>query len=159
MYKQLPKLVSQQTAWSCWAAATESWLNSTSYRSKLSQQTLIDTYATNSDGGLEPLASGANADRDFETMADELSISYTVLKGSDLTLDFIDEKLKISHVLLMFNLAPGVAHTNVVYGVGMPTGKERLISVMDPSPGKYENRDLSFYSSRTAIIVGWAASF
>lgn len=156
MYKKLPKLVGQSTNWSCWAAALESWLDVTPYRSKQSQQTLIDAYATHEDGGLDPLSSGETADRDFESLAGDLSIAYTVVKGSALTLDFIDEKLKTSHVLLMYNLAPGVAHANVIYGIGMPNGKEMLISVMEPSPGIYVNRPLNFYSGRSAIIVGWA---
>ena len=151
MYKKLPKIVSQSSTWTCWAAGMESWLDSTPLRLKETQENLISTYATNDNGGLNPISDNG---RDFATLADDFSIEFEVTRR--LRLNFIDEHLKISHVLLIFNLFPGVAHTNVVYGIGMPQGTDRMLSVMDPNPGVYVNRHPSFYSKRL-LMIGWAA--
>jgi hypothetical protein len=162
MYRHLPKHVNQTATWSCWAAGLESWLDVTPYRRKATQRELIEEYATHSNGGLDPISLGATVHRSFETLAEDFSINYVVMPGNELTAEFIDDKLKLGHVLLVFNLSPGVSHTNVVYGVGTPTGGEKLISVMDPSvttsempTGLYRNRPISYYSSRTAVIVAW----
>ena len=162
MYRKLPKYVRQTTTWSCWAAAMESWLDAQPYGRKATQAELIEEYATHPNGGLDPIGSGATADRSFERLADDFSMDYKVMAGSDLTLDFIDERLLKGHVILVYNLSPGVAHANVVYGVGRPTGKDRLISVMDPSEitgdkqtGLYRNRSIDFYKKRKVVIVAW----
>lgn len=158
MYLKLPKYVKQSTTWSCWAASMESWLALAPYGRKPSQQELINNYATHSNGGLDPLGQG----RSFETLAEDFAVAYQVFAGHSLTMAFIEEKLRISHVLLVYNLGPGVSHANVVYGTGYPTGKEKLISVMDPSEttpdkltGLYRNRPLSFYRQRDFVLVGW----
>jgi hypothetical protein len=133
----------------------ESWLSVTPLRRKATQRELIDDYATHPSGGLRPVSAGTTADRDFETLADDFSIEFAVMTGAALTASMVNEKLKHGHVLLVYNLSPGIAHANVVYGVGYPTGKERLISVMDPSEttrnpqtGLYRNRPVSFYKER-----------
>jgi len=115
-----------------------------------------------SPGGLDPIAPGAVAHRSFQTLADDFAIEFRVLRGSTRTAEFIDNRLRLSHVLIVYNLSPGVSHTNVVYGVGFPTGKEKLISAMDPSITTHENstglnrnRPISFYQSRDFVIVGW----
>lgn len=158
MYLKLPKYVKQSTTWSCWAASMESWLALAPYGRKPSQQELINNYATHSNGGLDPLGQG----RSFETLAEDFGVEYQVFAGHSLTMAFIEEKLRISHVLLVYNLSAGVSHANVVYGTGYPTGKEKLISVMDPSEttpdkltGLYRNRPLSFYRQRDFVLVGW----
>jgi hypothetical protein len=162
MYRKLPKYVRQATTWSCWAAGMESWLDVAPFGRRATQQELIDEYATHANGGLDPIAPGAVAHRSFQTLADDFAIEFRVMRGSALTAEFIDERLKLGHVLLVYNLSPGVSHTNVVYGVGFPTGGEKLISVMDPSvtthenpTGLYRNRPISFYQSRDFVIVGW----
>jgi Papain-like cysteine protease AvrRpt2 len=162
MYRDLPPYVRQNAAWTCWAAGLQSWLAITPNRRKASQEELVAEYATHENGGLDPISDGATANRDFETLAEDFSIEYAVMAGSDLTAEFIDQKLQRGHVLLIFNSVPGVAHTNVVYGVGFPTGREKLISVMDPSEtglepqtGLYRNRPITFYNSRSFVIVAW----
>ncbi len=162
MYRSLPPHVKQHQTWTCWAAAMQSWLAVTPFRKRASQDELIEEYATWPNGGLDPVAPGG---RNFSTLADDFSVQFAVMAGSRLTLEFIESKLKIGHVLLVFNLSPGVAHTNVVYGIGTPTGNEKLLSVMDPDvfgkesldplTGLYRNRPLSYYSERAAVIVGW----
>jgi len=158
MYLKLPKYVKQSTTWSCWAASMESWLALATFGRKPSQQELINEYATHSNGGLDPLGQA----RSFESLAADFAVEYQVFPGRSLTMAFIEEKLHISHVLLVYNLSAGVAHANVVYGIGYPTGKEKLISVMDPSEttpdkltGLYRNRPLSFYTQRASVLVGW----
>ncbi len=158
MYRKLPKYVKQSTNWSCWAASTESWLALLPFGRKPSQQELIDVYATHADGGLEPTGEG----RSFETLAGDFGIAHTVMKGKTLSMAFIEEKLKISHVLLVYNLSSGASHANVVYGTGYPTGSQKMLSVMDPSEtvpdkvtGLYRNRPLSFYTQRDFVVVGW----
>lgn len=158
MYRKLPKYVKQSTTWSCWAASMESWLALAIFGRKPSQQELINEYATHANGGLDPLGQT----RSFAALADDFGIQYQVFSGQSLSMAFIEEKLQISHVLLVYNLSPGVAHANVVYGTGYPTGKEKLISVMDPSEttpdkltGLYRNRPLSFYKQRASVLVGW----
>jgi hypothetical protein len=158
MYKRLPKIVGQITTMTCWAAGLESWLDVTPFRVKTSQKDLIDAYSSREDGGLEPIASSPDMDktRTFKQITEDFSIDFVVVRGQDLTAETIDEKLKNGHVMLIFNVAPHVSHTNVVYGVGCPTGKDKLISVMDPSGGGFHtNRPISFYQGFSFIIVAW----
>ena len=161
MYLKLPRYVKQTMTNSCWAAGMESWLEQVPYGAKRTQAELIAEYATQADGGLVAIASNGSG-RDFESLASDFSIEYAVLRGSTLTLDYIDDKLRYGHVIVAYNMGPNSSHANVVYGVGYPTGGQRMVSVMDPnvttshsSTGLYRNRVLSFYSSRTFLIVGW----
>ena len=155
MYRKLPKAVKQKATWSCWAAGLESWLAAAPFGRKATQQELIDEYATDSKGGLDPISAGATAHRDFQTLASDFAIKFVVKRGKTLTEDFLDGKLKQGYVLLIYNLAPNVAHTHVVYGIGYPQGNERRVSVMDPSTGGYTNKPIEYYHKRRAGIVGW----
>src|SRR5690349_18774446 len=105
----------------CWAAGMESWLGATSLRVRKTQDDLIDEYATRDDGGLNPTD---RSGRDFRTLAEDFSIGFTVVAGSQLSVNLINTHLaNDGHVLLIFNVGPGVAHTNVVYGVGRPDSR------------------------------------
>jgi hypothetical protein len=55
------------------------------------------------------------------------------LPGSRLTAELLEEKLKLRHNLLIFNLTSGAGHTNVLYGMGSIDCDQTVPSVMDPS--------------------------
>lgn len=157
MYRKLPKIVSQNSSWTCWAAGMESWLDATPFRRKDKQSELVSMYATYPTGGLDAVSSAGTAERDFETLASDFSIEYEVkTKKHPVRFGFLNECLTKSHVLLIFKVSPRVAHTHVVYGVGKPDGKDTQISVMDPSPGIFMNKSIYFYLRRQPVIVGWA---
>lgn len=162
MYLQLPKYVKQKTTWSCWAAGGESFFALQSYGRKPTQQELIDEYATHGNGGLEP-TSAQGGNRSFETLCGDFGLSYEVHRGRDFTADMVKTRLQRSgHVLLVYRIARGVAHANVVYGVGAPDGGGTKISVMDPSvaeldpkTGYYRNRPVGFYGQRDLVLMAW----
>jgi hypothetical protein len=109
--------------------------------------------------------------KDFKSLAETFFIAHTVLPGPRLTAEFLAEKLKLGHVLLIFNLPSGAGHTNVLYGMGSTDGDQTVLSVMDPSvpdprtkegaaaldklTGAYRNRPLSDYKKFSALIVAW----
>lgn len=109
------------------------------------------------------MASSATSAYSFNNLVEEMQLGYKKMHGEDLTLDYVQERLKNKgHLLLAYNLSTSAAHANVVYGIGYPTGKGRLISVMDPAEvtrdplsGVYRNRPLSYYSKRSVVLVAW----
>jgi hypothetical protein len=165
MYRELPRYVKQSTLWSCWAAALESWLEVTPYTKSqhYTQDDLLSVYRTYESGMLDYEPPADNPDRCFKAVARDFSMYEQLLDpGSLLTIDMIEEGLNHGHVLLVYNVTPTVSHANVVYGVGYPTGREQLISVMDPGveelekqTGYYRNRPLSFYQGKSVVLIAY----
>ena len=163
VYLKLPKYERQFQTWTCWAAGCHSRFDLKQFGRKPTQQELIDEYATHPNGGLDPVSRGGTAHRDFDTLANDFGLDFVVVPGQSLTYDGIETRLRqFGHLLLIYNLSPGVSHANVVYGVGYPDGKNRRISVMDPSvttpeppTGLYRNRSIGFYNQRDFILISW----
>lgn len=156
-YRSLPPLETQETTWTCWAAAISSWSRVTAGRRAFSQSELREAYQTHDNGGLEPTCSSDDDTRCWPGVAGDLGIAFTVLRGRDLTAQMIADHLRDhGHVLLIYNLGPNASHAHVVYGVGYPEGDELRISVMDPwDSARYRNLPLSFYGDVSAMILAW----
>ena len=113
-YRNLPPLVEQIGAWTCWAAALESWLHVTPGRKRWKQEELIDMYGRAPDGRLDPKA-------DFPIVSGDLGLTYKVWVAKKLRFSYLYEKLRDhGHVFLCFNYQKDAAHCNAVYGVGWP---------------------------------------
>jgi len=150
-YKSLPPLEAQETTWSCWAAALRSWLLVTPGRPTYNTQSdLITLYQTTPSGGIDP-------EEKIPTIAGDYSMDYEVISGRRFRGSRIARLLREKgHVIIMYNIATGIAHSHVVYGVGYPDGVNYRISVMDPSSGGgYKNMPVDFYTSKTALIIAY----
>jgi hypothetical protein len=151
-FREEPVVVAQKSTWTCWAAALESWAFMTPNSGSVMQQDLIDEFATDERGGLDP-------ERGWPRIASALQIQYRLVE-SDQDLAFlwrlVFSKLKSGHVIIVYKLPGGAAHANVVYGVEPAGNGDFVFSVMDPQgKGSTEQRSLSFYKAHRPLIVGW----
>ena len=155
-YGKLPPLVEQikpdgiNDFNDCWAAALSSWMQVNRVWHYTSGQ-LVDKYQQYLDLHL------VLKDELFAKVADDINVKMAFEKiknGSDLTSDYLAERLTIGHVYLGYEVTVMLGHVVVVYGVGHPTGKEEMISVMDPWYPIYRNIPLREFKSKR-IVVGW----
>lgn len=151
-YRRLPPLVAQTMSDSCWAASLESWTRVMSGRAPQRQQDLIDAYANADNGGLDPTTG-------IPPLADDIGLSYEVVVGSDVTDEYLADKLRSSgHLILVYNTGGGFSHAVVVYGVGRPSGGALNASVMNPEHGgRYLNVPLTTLHAVDYILVMWSA--
>ncbi len=148
-YRRLPPVVRQHRAWSCWAAALDSWTSVTRGRTRQNQDDLISAYATGDDGSLDPTTG-------FPPIASDLGLDYRVVRGSSLTSSYVEEHLRnYGHLVIAYNRPDGSSHAVVIYGVGRPTGQDLMISMMDPNGGHYRNRTVAWFNAIDFILVAW----
>jgi hypothetical protein len=168
-YRNLPPLVGQSLTDSCWAAATQSWLEITRVDIN-TEAALVNDYATNKATGAITEAS-LDAMRSFYNIDREWIYTGPASKGGParsrwVTYAYLAEKLcTYGHLLLIFrtSTASTVWHTHVAYGVGYPNGKDPMISIMDPNhnvngvpTGIHRNHDLPHYRRLSPdMMVAW----
>lgn len=155
-YKALPKLVYQIDSTSCWAAVMESWVASIPGRKfKPTQDEMLASYPdkTFPDGSVIPAE-----------LEGEISSSYGManewIDRSSLTATYLAGKLaSMGHLVIGYHRRGLGGHVVVCYGVGRPTGKDQMVSVMDPDTSAgYQNRPFSTFRPMTnnqKIFVGW----
>lgn len=160
-YLPPPPLVVRTTNDSCWAAATESFLDVVSTSGGPTPQSeLMKGYSDKPNGGISEW--GYDKVRHFYGMDSE----HVFAKSLDAK--YLAKKLRtFGYVILIFNLgSTGThSHAHLVYGVGYPNGKDLLISVMNPenvSPPKveprctYVNYSIGFYNTKVKdVMVVW----
>ena len=156
-YKQLPKLVVQETNKSCWAAVLESWLGILPNRNwRPKQNELMEQYPdlTFPDGSIKP--------KEFVAQLAPIA-GMNCEWVSSVSAEYLAGKLQSNgHLVIGYNdTSRGVSGGHVVlcYGVGRPTGNAQLVSVMDPSRSEgYRNRALEYFhplaSEDNKILIG-----
>lgn len=150
-FKTEPKRVVQTDTMLCWAAALESWLAAVR-GINISQEELRKKYATSPTGALD-LTNVHN----FDKVAKPLHINWEAKPGSTLTYSYFFNLLATrSHLLLMYLMAPGISHTVVVYGVGIPADGRSTLYIMDPSAGAgFSLMLLQDLKRRWLTLVAW----
>lgn len=162
-YVGLPKSVIQFDPLSCWAAATEAWLQLIPAQPNLTQDQLVGQFATNiQSGGLEPYCVKNDPnEKCFGNFANAVGMEYEDLVIDEVRTDYLIQKLGKGPVLAIFNTVvtttPGgyYSHAVVVYGVGRPKGKNVEVSFMDPTDGAYHNLDIGAFHQ---LIAGSGAT-
>jgi hypothetical protein len=156
-----PVKIGQHTAWLCWAAAAESFLQMQPYGARnMSQDELRDAYATWPDGALETVAgAGYSSEHTAEALLRDLGLTYRTMPGSALTIAMVEDKIRRDKlVILMYNRGAHDGHAVVVYGVRKPPPRyyEESLMVMDPeNGGSYTEKKLSELRTISGLLVGW----
>ena len=149
--KTAPKRVVQNDTMFCWAAALESWLAAVRGLN-INQEELRKKYSTHPSGALD-LTNIHN----FDKVAKPLHINWEAKPGPTLTYSYFYNLLaKRGHLLVMYLLSPGISHTVVVYGAGIPGDGKSVLYIMDPSASKgYDLMYLQDLRLRSLTLVGW----
>jgi Papain-like cysteine protease AvrRpt2 len=157
-----PKKVKQKSWATCWAAAFESILDATANSDKKTEQELVDKYANQVGGGIQPKVLGDIA-KDFGFIFNIFLDSSETRVFSD---SFIIERLKKGGALLaapkVLNLAGGMPgyHAQVIYGVTYLSDSDKgtgnaLINTMNPATGAYALYPLSYFTTNTPLFTCW----
>jgi hypothetical protein len=137
-----PKLM-HDVEWTCWAAATESVLQSNWSRTRKSL-TVADMLTTYKDF---LLPTQAITFQGLDKLVKDIGAFQRIFSPKEFPLEQVLGELgrNQSPVMLIHGLYPGAAHTVVIFGVKIAKGEPWLI-VMDPMDGAYE--DLSVNTLR-----------
>ncbi|HWB04673.1 MAG TPA: hypothetical protein VG796_16715 [Verrucomicrobiales bacterium] len=133
---RLPPVKKKQTKdFSCWAACLESWTHTTKL-ANLSESALLKYYGLPSNGGLNE----ANLTTLRTWLDTTRKIKSDLIGTSGLDGDWIEEKLKKSYVLVVYQTNVGSTewHALLIYG------KDNFLYYMEPRTG--ENTHKSFYN-------------
>ncbi|HEX2751472.1 MAG TPA: hypothetical protein VHM91_25910 [Verrucomicrobiales bacterium] len=134
-YRQYPVKKKQTKDYSCWAACLESWTHTTKL-ANLSEHALLKYYGNRSNGGLNE----AKLKQLCTWLDSTRKIKSEIIAESGLDWDWMEEKLKTSYVMLVYQTAVGSDdwHALLVYA------KDNFLYYMQPRTGELEH--VSFYS-------------
>lgn len=132
-YKGRPPLNKQNKTCSCWAACIDSFSRATAGVPTYTETSLIQTYGTGADGGLNV----SNLVK-VQTELAKHRVKHDLVSQSDLTPYWIEEKLKMSHLMLMYQTQVNSTdwHAILVYGI------DNWLIYMDPRKGTYEKTQI-----------------
>jgi hypothetical protein len=159
-----PRKVRQRTNWTCWAAATESFLAAGTRGPKWSQIYMADQYGIEDRGELPPLPKdGYEPRRCLRELYWDLGIQYDGITGANFTFDYIHKKLQEhQYILLTYHAghtAAGQEYAHVVVAYACrkePAPYGETVSVMDPNEGgNYDTWPVTHFQQYSAIIVAW----
>ena len=165
-----PQVVAQPvTRYHCWAASTSSWLDARTGKPKKSTQNLVDMMKK-VPGALDPANEGLFT-LGWSNLAVRFGMGHDSFGGDkgrklhQLTPTYLLAKLKRhGHLLMAYNLASGVAHTVVAYGLAITYQADELVPVysvkiIDPWPAVGQTglrlRVLNEFKIGGAALVLW----
>ncbi|OAI40119.1 hypothetical protein AYO40_05135 [Planctomycetaceae bacterium SCGC AG-212-D15] len=133
----------------CWAAALWSWLQVTPGRTKMSVEQLVKSYSNMDDGGV-------SEQQLKDVVFPEFGMSSFGDSGVEKTINsiWVDKKLALGHVLLIYKSGYISSHTHVVYGVKEPGDATAKFCVMDPWWGYYKEYARSEYDNKP-VLFAW----
>jgi hypothetical protein len=161
-----PDKVGQQTNWTCWAAAMQSFLAAGTRGPKWSKEYLAGRYGIRDRGELPSLPEeGYEPHRCLKQLYPDIGVHhYDGLEGTDFTFRYIHEKLKEhKYLLLTYNAgftADGkkYSHVVVVYACRKePEPYGETVTVMDPGTkkGNYDKWPISHFRQYREMLVAW----
>lgn len=156
-----PFIIGQANTWWCWAAGYDSF-SMISMRPHKSQAELLAEFPPNTPPYTDGNGGLLKPGWDLLKLRFMLTSRIFSVKNSapdrpaDLDPKFLRALLdQKGHLLVVWNLRPGVAHTNVVYGVSFCDAVHKIM-VMDPQGGgKLETRPLSTYTGSDYLEFIW----
>lgn len=146
-YKGRPPLNKQNKDCSCWAACIDSFSRATPGVPTYTESSLIQSYGTGADGGLNL----SNLLR-LKTELARHKVKYEdAIPQSDLTPYWIEERLKSSHLMLMYQtkVKSNDWHAILVYGI------DNWLIYMDPRKGTYEKTQIYNMISLAGFYGFW----
>jgi hypothetical protein len=141
-YRRVPPCVQQDREMNhCWAAAFESWSTASPDRPTRTIQDLVDQYASEPDEGINELHLGYLL-KDFRMGSRAGTF--------DLSANWLIEKLRFGHLILVYKSGQNSSHTLVVYGADSSEG---VMSYMDPWYGAYRYWGVSNLNDRKKLVA------
>lgn len=144
-YRMRPPLIKQRLANSCWAAVLDSFSRVTKDVPRLRESELV------SDFGLASNAGGLNATgvTNLTTRLATDGVSLQLIGTLSLPYD-IEDRLRKSHVIAMYNVSGNDWHAWLVYGI------DRYLIFLDPADGKLHSRPwVSHFVSGRGYYLIW----
>jgi hypothetical protein len=144
-YRAKPPLNRQNHPNSCWAAAIDSFSRINSHIPTYRERDLYTTYGDSARGyGLD--ATGLSR---VKTEMARHGCRLDLIGYLSLPYD-IEDRLKKSHVVVMWNVGGSDWHANLVYGIDNST-----VSAMETRDGTYRTRSWSHYTSAQGQYLLW----
>lgn len=127
-YRARPPLNRQNLTDSCWAAALDSFSRTTAGVPTMREPDLVTSFGTGTTGGLN----GANLQR-LTTHLGRHGVTVDLIHTLSLPYD-IEDRLRLSHVVLARQVGATAWHAWLVYGI------DNWVSYMEPRTGTYEKK-------------------
>ena len=147
---EVPGIGTMAIAPTCWAAALSSWLIA-QRAEELSIPQLVNKYQQYlSDGGSLKL-------NHFKDVAETylVRMDYDVIRGSELTWEYLYDKLTYSYVYTML-INSDMGHAMVIFAITLDSAGTRDIHFMDPKDGLRQGVLSDFQKRSSTFVVGWA---
>lgn len=145
-YKGRPPLNKQNLTNSCWAACIDSFSRATAGVPTYTESALIQSYGVGTNGGLN--LSNLNK---VQTELAKHRVKHDLISQSNFTPHLIEEKLKMSYLMLMYQTQINSTdwHAILVYGI------DNWLIYMDPRKGTYEKTQIYNMISLAGFYAFW----
>jgi hypothetical protein len=133
----------------CWAAALSSWLKAARDEDWSIGQ-LVNRFKPYLDGSALKLSHFNDIAESFLVRMD-----YETLRGSELTWEYLYDKLTYSYVYTML-INSQMGHAMVIHAITLDSTGTQDIHVMDPKEGVRVGALSAFQNRSSTFVVGWA---